>query len=116
VIARKNLGLGIAFGLALLAASPSPAAAEEPRPAPAATPPVVTSTTVTTTTSELALPELIRSVEERFPAILAADQDRRAAEADRTSADGGFDPSWRTTGTVRPYSVSTATPMCTYCL
>lgn len=102
MIARKNLGLGVVFGLTLLAASPSSAVAEGPLAAPAAAPYVATSTTIMTTTSELSLPELVRSVEARFPAILAAFQDRRVAEADRTSADGGFDPSWRTTGTVIP--------------
>lgn len=88
--------LGVVLGLALLAACPSLAAAEAPLAAPPTTAPAAT------TASELGLAELIRSVEERFPAILAAEQDQRAAEADRTSAEGGFDPSWRTTGAVIP--------------
>lgn len=63
--------------------------------------PTVTSTT-TTATNELGLEELVRSVEQRFPALLAAEQDKRAAEADRTSAAGGFDPSFKTSAGVIP--------------
>lgn len=48
------------------------------------------------------LPEVVRTVEQRFPAILAAQQERIAAEGERLAAAGGFDPSWRTSGTVIP--------------
>lgn len=98
-MARNHLGRVVVFGLALLAASPCPAAAQAP---PARPDTALSAVTSTTTTNELGLAELVRSVEERFPSILAAEQDKRAAEADRTSADGGFDPSWRTTGAVIP--------------
>ncbi|MDI1479823.1 TolC family protein [Polyangium sp. y55x31] len=63
-----------------------------------------TSATATASTSvgELRLDELVRAVEQRFPLILAAQQERAAAEADRLSASGGFDPSWRTSAAVIP--------------
>ncbi len=50
----------------------------------------------------LEMAEVVRVIEERFPSILAAEQDRIAAEGDRLAAAGGFDPSWRTSGTVIP--------------
>lgn len=50
----------------------------------------------------LALSDVVRSVEQRFPSILAAEQDRIAAEGERLAAAGGFDPSWRSTGVATP--------------
>lgn len=52
--------------------------------------------------NELALSEVVRSVEQRFPSILAAEQERIAAEGDRLAAAGGFDPSWRSSGVAIP--------------
>lgn len=52
--------------------------------------------------NELGLNEVVRSVELRFPSILAAEQDRIAAEGDRLAAAGGFDPSWRSSGVAIP--------------
>lgn len=52
--------------------------------------------------TELGLPEVVRSVEQKFPTILAAEQDRIAAEGDRLAAAGGFDPSWRSSGVAIP--------------
>jgi len=56
----------------------------------------------TATANELGLNEVVRSVELRFPSILAAEQDRIAAEGDRLAAAGGFDPSWRSSGVAIP--------------
>lgn len=56
----------------------------------------------TGSTDVLELPTVVRSVEQRFPAILAAEQDRIAAEGERLAAAGGFDPSWRTSGVATP--------------
>lgn len=81
----------------LLALGPSMASAQESTAAPAAA--VITSTN---TTGVLNLDELVRSVEDRFPTILAAQQDVLVAEADRMSASGGFDPTWRTSAGVIP--------------
>lgn len=59
--------------------------------------------TVTTMDAEvLTLDDVLRAVEQRFPLILAARQDRLAAEGERLAAAGGFDPSWRTTGVATP--------------
>ncbi len=80
--------------LALALAWPATSAGQTVLPGPA--------TTATTSAGELRLDELVRSVELRFPMILAAQQERVAAEADRLSASGGFDPSWRTTAAVIP--------------
>jgi outer membrane protein, heavy metal efflux system len=52
--------------------------------------------------NELGLNEVVRSIEQRFPSILAAEQDRLAAEGDRLAAAGGFDPSWRSSGAAIP--------------
>jgi len=60
------------------------------------------ATTATTSAGELGLEELVRTVELRFPSILAAAQSRAAAEADKLSAEGGFDPAWRTSAAVVP--------------
>lgn len=50
----------------------------------------------------LELHDVVRSVEQRFPLILAAEQERLAAEGERLAAAGGFDPSWRTSGVATP--------------
>jgi len=52
---------------------------------------------------ELSLEELVRSVEQSFPLLRAAEQDRVLADADRLSAEGGFDPAVRIRGTSVPY-------------
>ncbi len=57
--------------------------------------PVVSSDT-------LELHDVVRSVEQRFPLILAAEQERLAAEGERLAAAGGFDPTWRTSGLATP--------------
>lgn len=67
------------------AAAPSDAAA-----APSAQP----------VTSTLTLSEVVRSAQERFPLVLAADAEKQGAEADLLTAEGGFDPLWRTTGVI----------------
>lgn len=56
------------------------------------------------TAEVLKLNDIVRSVEQRFPAILAAEQERLAAEGERLAAAGGFDPSWKTTGVAVPIS------------
>ncbi len=61
-----------------------------------------TTTPQAQTTDVLELQEVVRSVEQRFPAILAAQQERAAAEGERLAAAGGFDPSWRTSGAAIP--------------
>jgi len=50
----------------------------------------------------LELSDLVRSVEQRYPLILAAEQERVAAEGERLATAGGFDPTWRTTGAAIP--------------
>ncbi len=51
----------------------------------------------------LTLGEVVRTVEQRFPLIVAAQQERLAAEGERLAASGGFDPSWRTMGVAVPW-------------
>lgn len=50
----------------------------------------------------LQLPEVIRLASERYPLILAALADVDAARGEATAAQGGFDPIWRTSGTLAP--------------
>lgn len=50
--------------------------------------------------SVLGLAEVVRAAQERFPLVLAAEAEKRGAEADLLTAEGGFDPLWRTTGAV----------------
>lgn len=59
-------------------------------------------TVISTDAELLTLNDVLRSVEQRFPLILAAQQDRIAAEGERLAAAGGFDPSWRTSGVATP--------------
>ena len=42
------------------------------------------------------LTTVLRSVESHFPLIVAAERDRDVADADLLSAEGAFDPQWRT--------------------
>ncbi len=44
----------------------------------------------------LSLDAVLRSVEDHFPLIAAADRDRDAADAELLAAEGAFDPQWRT--------------------
>jgi len=50
----------------------------------------------------LALDEVIRAASDRFPQILAAEEDRRAAEGELLAAEGGFDPIWRSSAALVP--------------
>lgn len=50
----------------------------------------------------LALDEVRRAAAARHPAILAALRDREAAGGEALAADGGFDPSWRSTAAASP--------------
>ncbi|UQA57769.1 TolC family protein [Polyangium aurulentum] len=83
---------------ALLAAlsPPLPAAAQAPDPQRA---PV---SSVPSASGVLSLDEVVRSVDLRFPLIIAAQADRTAAEAEQLTAEGGFDPGWRTSAAVIP--------------
>jgi outer membrane protein TolC len=44
----------------------------------------------------VALPDVLRSVEDHFPLIEAAERDRDVADAELLAAEGAFDPQWRT--------------------
>ena len=44
----------------------------------------------------IALSTVLRSVETHYPLIAAAERDRDVADADLLSAEGAFDPQWRT--------------------
>lgn len=50
----------------------------------------------------LQLQDVMQSVERTFPLLKAADLERAIASADVLSAEGGFDLSWKTKGTVTP--------------
>jgi outer membrane protein TolC len=50
----------------------------------------------------LSLPAVQAAAERWFPALLAAQEDIAAAEGERLSAQGGFDPSWKTLGGATP--------------
>lgn len=95
-------GLAIALGLAWTAVAngQTPSGATDVTTS-LPTPPGP-ATTASTSAGELGLDELVRTVEQRFPLILAAQQDRAVAEAEKLSASGGFDPSWRTSAAVIP--------------
>lgn len=51
---------------------------------------------------ELGLDAVLTSVDRAFPLMKAAEVERTIADADLLSADGGFDLSWKTRGTVTP--------------
>ena len=96
----RTLALALALAWPGVARGQTPSAATDATTSARA--PEGPATTATTSAGELRLEELVRSVELRFPLILAAQQERVAAEADRMTASGGFDPSWRTTAAVIP--------------
>lgn len=50
----------------------------------------------------LRLEEVLNSVERVHPLLIAASRDVDAAAAEALSAEGGFDPSWKTKATARP--------------
>ena len=50
--------------------------------------------------SPLALAEVVRAAQERFPLVLAAGAEKQGAEADLLAAEGGFDPVLRSAGAV----------------
>ena len=52
--------------------------------------------------SSLSLEDVIRSVHERHPLLLAAEQERALASADLLSAEGGFDPTIKARATTIP--------------
>lgn len=54
--------------------------------------------------SELALEEVLRSVDRSFPLIAAAAREREEAEGALLSSRGGFDPSLKASGTYEPIS------------
>jgi outer membrane protein TolC len=89
----RRIGIGIALGVALaLATAGAPAAADE-APAKAG---------AEARAAELALEEVLASTERSFPLLRAAELDRSIAAADVRTAEGGFDVSWKTKGTVTP--------------
>ncbi|MFO0680384.1 MAG: TolC family protein [Polyangiaceae bacterium] len=55
-----------------------------------------------TTSSPLTLDEVLSAAEKSFPLLKAAALERDVAEADLLSAEGGFDLSWKTRGTLTP--------------
>ncbi len=57
---------------------------------------------VSQTTEPLRLDEVLASVERSFPLLEAAELERAIAAGDMHSAEGGFDVSWKTRGTVTP--------------
>jgi outer membrane protein TolC len=59
-------------------------------------------TTPSAASDVLELHDVVQSVEQRFPLIRAAEQERLAAEGERLAAAGGFDPSWKTNGVATP--------------
>jgi outer membrane protein TolC len=102
-----------AFALTLTGtlAAALPAWAQAPSPVTGATTtlaPPGDSMTVTNVASvpsaggALLLNEVVRSVDLRFPLLIAAQADRTAAEAEQLTAQGGFDPGWRTSAAVIP--------------
>jgi len=50
----------------------------------------------------IGLQDVIESVERTFPLLKSADLERAIASADVLSAEGGFDLSWKTKGTITP--------------
>lgn len=70
----------------------APAAAAAPPMAPAVAPPQ----------PSLGLEEVLASAERAYPAIRAAELERRIAEGEVTSAEGGFDLSAKARGTLTP--------------
>lgn len=50
----------------------------------------------------LELAAVLRSVEAHFPLVTAAERDRDVADADLLSAEGAFDPQWRTRASAGP--------------
>ena len=90
----KRIGAGVMTWLMAMLAEPGLTMGQTVRaPTDAAT---------TESSEVLELNDVVRSVEERFPAILAAEEERLAAEGERLAAAGGFDPSWRTSGVLAP--------------
>jgi len=79
----------VAATLALSLSARTSAAAEGVGSAPSAAAP-------------LELEEVLAATERAYPLIRAAALERRVAEGDVTSAEGGFDVSWKARGTVTP--------------
>lgn len=90
----KQIGFGVLAWLV--------AAFVEPSVAQGQTVGAPTETTTAEAADVLELNKVVRSIDQRFPAILAAEQERVAAEGERLAAAGGFDPSWRTSGVAIP--------------
>lgn len=91
------LGLGLALAAAPAASEPDEEAAPV-SPVPASAAPAATATPPAATA--LALAEVVRTAQERFPLVLAAEAEKKSAEGELLAAEGGFDPLWRTTGAV----------------
>jgi len=57
-----------------------------------------------TSSAVLGVDEVVRAALARSPQIAAAEQERAIASADVLSAEGGFDPSWKTRASIVPVS------------
>jgi outer membrane protein TolC len=76
---KRVVCAGALAAMALVGGADARAENEAPAPVVAADP--------------LGLEAVLRSVDERYPLLLAAIEDVNAAEGEQLAADGGFDPS-----------------------
>lgn len=79
---------------------PTPLAIDEPPEVPATPKPLVTIVPPPQSMSPLTLTEVMENVSTRYPLLLAEVQMVNAAEGERYSAAGSFDPKWKTKGGV----------------
>jgi cobalt-zinc-cadmium efflux system outer membrane protein len=85
---KRVVCAGALAAMALVGGADARAENEAPAPVVAADP--------------LGLEAVLRSVDERYPLLLAAIEDVNAAEGEQLAADGGFDPSWKTKASAYP--------------
>ena len=64
--------------------------------------PLVRAQDARTEPAPLQLNDVLSSAERTFPLLKAAELERAIANGDVLSAEGGFDVSWKTRGTVTP--------------
>lgn len=93
---RRALSIAMAAGLALTSTIGS-AEPDKPKADAPSAPVAVEKRT-------LSLDEVVRVANDRFPLILAAEEDKKAAEGELLAAEGGFDPLWKTMGALVPVS------------